>query len=395
MNTKNCLITILSSIALAACLAETTPYAHAQSISVTTYEVTDLEGFPEQKVAVSTPTAINTVGQVAGTAGRFAFWYDSILHGPMQKLSNSLPSNISRAFAMNDFDQVVGDSTFGAKDLISRAALFYQGSVIDLGVLDTESRFRNYSRANGINSSGQVVGFSGPKFDGSNSRAFIWSKATGMRDIGTLGGAYAQAFAINDFGFVTGNSQTKSTVGAVHAFIYDSFGPRESFWGMRDLGTFGGNYSYGTFINADNHVVGYSTTDKSDNRIHAFLYDGAKMRDLGSLGGETMKSDQSFALGVNGADEVVGYTYLAPSENVAASVSIQGPKQVAFLYNSLGVMMDLNDLIDTASKRYWLQSAVAINDKGQIAANALDYSTGQVHAVLLTPTGIYIDIDTN
>ena len=60
-----------------------------------------------------------------------------------------------------------------------------------------------------------------------------------------------------------------------------------------------------------------------------------------------------------------------------------------------GVMMNLNDLIGAASKSYWLQSAVAINDKGQIAANALDYRTGQVHAVLLTPTGIYTDVDTN
>ena len=131
----------------------------------------------------------------------------------------------------------------------------------------------------------------------------------------------------------------------------------------------------------------YSTTDKSDNRIHAFLYDGGKMRDLGSLGGKTLKSDQSFALGVNGADEVVGYTYLAAREKVA-------PQQVAFIFMK-GVMLNLNDLIDTAAKSYWLQSAVAINDKGQIAANALDYSTGHVHAVLLTPTGIYTDVDTD
>ena len=78
-----------------------------------------------------------------------------------------------------------------------------------------------------------------------------------MFDIGTLGGAYAQAFAINDAGFVTGNSQIKSTVGAVHAFIYDSSGFHIGpFWGMRDLGTLGGSYSYGTFINGKNTVVG-------------------------------------------------------------------------------------------------------------------------------------------
>ena len=307
----------------------------------------------------------------------------------MEKLGGNLPNNVSRAFAMNDYAQVVGDSTFGRKDLVSHAALFYKGSVIDLGALDDGNRFPKHSRANGINSKGQVVGFSGLKFDGDNSRAFIWTKAMGMVDIGTLGGAYAQAFAINDEGFVTGNSQIKSKTGAVHAFIYDAFGPKLGFWGMRDLGTLGGSYSYGMSINGKNTVVGYSTVDALKMRIHAFLYTEGKMRDLGSLGGKTLESDQSFALGVNGADEVVGYTYLP------AEAGLKAPRQVAFIYNSLGVMLNLNDLVGAAQKSYWVQSAVAINDKGQIAANALDYSTGHVHAVLLTPTGTYIDVDTD
>jgi probable HAF family extracellular repeat protein len=389
MNTKHCFITILCSIALVACFAGAESDAHAQGISVSTYELTDLGSFPEQKIAGSTATAINTMGEVTGISGRFAFCYDSNEKEPMENLSGNLPGTISRAFAMNDSDQVVGDSTFGGKDFVSRAALFQKGSVIGLGALDNGNLIRNYSRANGINSWGQVVGFSGPKFDGSNGRAFMWSTSTGMFDIGTLGGAYAQAFAINDAGFVTGNSQLKSKVGAVHAFIYDSSLFKGPFAKMRDLGTLGGSYSYGTFINGKNTVVGYSTTDNSDNRIHAFLVeDSGKMRDLGSLGGKTMKSDQSFALGVNGASEAVGYTYLPVGPEMKV------PQQVAFIFKK-GVMMNLNDLIGPAQKSYWLQSAVAINDKGQIAGNALDYRTGHVHAVLLTPTGIYTDVDTN
>jgi probable HAF family extracellular repeat protein len=184
--------------------------------------------------------------------------------------------------------------------------------VADLGVLKNGGK---YSRANGINASGQVVGFSGGKRDSSDSRAFIWNGSTGMLDLGTLGGAYAQALAINDSGFVTGNSQTTaltSRSGAAHAFLYPPLSIA-SIRRMRDLGTLGGNYSYGMFINGDNHVVGYSTIDSSDDRVHAFLHDGTKMRDLGSLGGKELESDQSFALGVNIADEVVGYSYL-PAE---------------------------------------------------------------------------------
>ena len=129
MNTKNCLITILSSIALVACFAGAGPDAQAQGIRVSTYELTDLGTFPEQKIASSTATAINTTGEVTGISGRFAFCYDSSEKEPMEKLGGNLVG-IARAFAMNDYDQVAGDFTFGGKKFVSRAALFYKGSVI-------------------------------------------------------------------------------------------------------------------------------------------------------------------------------------------------------------------------------------------------------------------------
>ena len=55
-----------------------------------------------------------------------------------------------------------------------------------------------------------------------NSRAFVWTYQTGMMDIGTLGGSYAQANAINDAGFITGASQTQGMgpMLTTHAFIY-------------------------------------------------------------------------------------------------------------------------------------------------------------------------------
>ena len=48
-------------------------------------------------------------------------------------------------------------------------------------------------------------------------------------------------------------------------------------------------------------------------------------------------------------------------------------------------MVNLNDLIGTASKNYRLDSATAINDNGQIVAVAFDKSADAFHAVLLTP----------
>ena len=141
MNTKNCVITVLSSIALVACFAGAGSDAHAQGISVSTYELKDLGGFPEQKVPVSTATAINTSGEVTGISGRFAFCYDSSEKEPMEKLGIDFRNSVNRAFGMNDYDQVVGDSMFVGKERVSHAALFYNGSVIDLGVLGGRTTF--------------------------------------------------------------------------------------------------------------------------------------------------------------------------------------------------------------------------------------------------------------
>jgi hypothetical protein len=48
-------------------------------------------------------------------------------------------------------------------------------------------------------------------------------------------------------------------------------------------------------------------------------------------------------------------------------------------------MKDLNTLIGSAAEKYHLNSAIAINDNGQIVASALSKATGTRRAVLLKP----------
>jgi probable HAF family extracellular repeat protein len=293
----------------------------------------------------------------------------------------------SQGFAISGSGQVVGDSTFGESE-VTHATVFANGSAKDLAAYENPELF---SRANGINASGQVVGVFKSRANGDYGRAFITdllqsAKGQTLMDIGTLGGPYAQALAINDAGFVTGNSKTFGfpnllTVEVTRAFIW---GP--GMKGMIDLGMLGGNYSYGTSINANNHVVGYSTINDSDDRMHAFIHDGIEMRDLGSLDVSSEATDRSFALGVNSADQVVGYSYVPSPGSVTVYPPTPGPvQQVAFIY-SQGVMRDLNALIGVATKSYRLYSATGINDKGQITAIALEESSQAFHAVLLTPS---------
>jgi probable HAF family extracellular repeat protein len=346
----------LLTMTVAACLAIGASTAGAQ-----TYLVSDLGVLPNQEH--SEPSAINRNGQVAGTSGSLAFRYTSTSKEKMEDIAK-YTKGTSRAFGIADSGLVVGDSTFGTE--YSHAAVFSNGSALDLGILKGRGP---YSRANDINIAGQVVGFTSLSPDSNDGRAFLTTAKdrTAMVDLGTLGGAYSQAWAINDSGTVTGNSQVKGDTGPTHAFIWTK-------GGMRDLGTLGGEYSYGTAINENSHVVGYSTIDPQGNAIHAFLYDGVVMNDLGTLASSLGDLDYSYALGLNAYDQVVGYTYKPE----------KGPWSVAFV-SQKGQMRDLNDLIGDAAKEYRIDRATAINDAGQIVAVAFVNSVGAFHAVLLSP----------
>jgi probable HAF family extracellular repeat protein len=366
----------LTSIILAACCAIGIATAHSQ-----TYVLTDLGVLPDETASI--PAAVNRQGQVTGTSGESAFRSDS---GALMQDIGTPDQTQSRGFAISGSGQVAGDSTFGESE-VSHAALFGNGSARDLAACENPELF---SRANGINASGQVVGIFQSRSNGEYGRAFITNsfeseKCQTLTDLGTLGGPYAQALAINDSGLVTGNADiyrffTLKRRGMTHAFVWSVQ------TNMRDLGTLGGDYSYGTGINSNNHVAGYSTINGVDNRIHAFLHDGVTMRDLGSLDGSSEASDRSFGLGVNSADQVVGFSYVPSVVGIRVYPPDASPfQQVAFVYTG-GVMRDLNTLIENNAQRYRLYSATGINDKGQITAIAMDASSNAFHAVLLTPS---------
>lgn len=333
------------------------------SATAGTYRVTDLGTVSGQPN--SAPAAINNRAQVAGTSGAVGFRYNN---GAMEALTPLPGGNVSNGFALNVQGTVVGASQFANGGAIQHATLWENGNATDLGTLPNG----NYSFARSVNYRQMVVGYVAPSASSTNTRAFIWIPDTGMSDIGTLGGQYARAFGINDNGYVTGASQVPTGLGAFHAFLYDGYSP------MRDLGTLGGDSSTGNAINFNVHVAGTSTINNTDNRQHAFLYDGT-MHDLGSLGAGAFESDRSQAFALNSYDHVVGTTYL-PYTGGALT-------QVAFLYQN-GAMQNLEQLVDSTGADYRLYSATGINDLGQIVVQAIKISTGENHAVLLTPNSV-------
>ena len=347
-------------IGLMACLAIGISTARAQI----SYSLTDLGVVKDMQT--SEVFAVNQWGHVAGTG--YSGLESCAFHYFNKSMEDSGGLN-SRGFGISSTNLVVGDAFFGpAMEPRSHATMFSGGVAKDLGVLKGQV----YSRANGASAIGQVVGFSGSTRDSSESWAFLWTYRTGMKDLGTLGGSYAQANAINEAGFITGTAQTTAMFVATHAFIYQ---PSATGGQMRDLGVLGGHSSYGMAINAYNHVVGYSTRQPNSERFHAFLHNGKSMIDLGSLGGSAVgsvignrDSDVSVALGINKLDQVVGYSYLAGTPGMPL-------QQVAFLWSRDGCgggkMVNLNTLLNATGKSYLLISATAINDNGQIVANAV------------------------
>lgn len=235
-------------------------------------------------------------------------------------------------------------------DLNSRTAT-------DLGTLGG-----NYSAASAINDAGQVVGYSEA---GSEDRwhAFITGPdGVGMRDLGKLGGnlAFNDLLSINDAGQVAGYSDTAE--GNLQAFIT---GPNGT--GMRNLGTLGGDGSVALAINNAGQVAGFAATVE-DNNPHAFITgpDGMGMRDLGTLGGWG-----SYALGINDAGQVVGRSVTEEFFDHAfiATLTLSGPR-----------MRDLGTLARDSS-------ANGINEAGQ-AVGVSFTDEGLPHAFITGADGM-------
>lgn len=116
------------------------------------------------------------------------------------------------------------------------------GTMLDLGTLGGAT-----SGANGVNTSGDVVGFS--LNAAGQTRGFFWSAGT-MTALGTLGGATSVATSVNNTDVVVGYSLTGGFFPQTRGFKWTSSA------GLTDLGTLGGNYSIARRINNAGTIVG-------------------------------------------------------------------------------------------------------------------------------------------
>jgi len=262
---------------------------------------------------------INSLGHVVGTDQGQAFLYD----GRTIRYLGTLGGAASEGYGINSSGDVIGASFYIPGNGTRHAFLYRDGWMQDLGTLPGA---QGESYASGINDQGQVIGFSSTAAGDFSYRAFIYTAADGMRQLG-LPGVGNWATAINSAEQITG--QTALVLGGGQAFVY-------SGGNTLLLGTLGGNQSWGNAINDQGWVVGGSTlSGPNPYAYHAFLYRDGRLTDLDQRNMPLDGTADSEARAINVSGQIVGQFY-------------KNLEPHAFVYSG-GSMCDLNDLIPASS----------------------------------------------
>ena len=164
-----------------------------------------------------------------------------------------------------------------------------------------------------------------------------------MIDLGTLGGSRSLAGAINDRGWIVGQSETEG--GSTHAALF-----RDDK--IQDLGTLGGSWSLASDINEEGVIVG-----QADTKVSTVPEVAKRALDLGS--------------------------------RLFASGSFKDRSR-AIVWSD-GECKDLNLLMPEDSGWASLSAATGVNDRGQIVG--FGNKDGHVHGFLLTPVGLEEEAD--
>jgi probable HAF family extracellular repeat protein len=331
---------------------------------------------------------------------------------------------------------IAGDSQDGLLDPLTgfweiQGVLWKGNKTISVGTLAGGSN----SLTRGVNSNGEVVGFSTTTVPDPNAmimsvglpyafqtRAFRWKNGV-IQDLGTLGGPDAVALGINERGKIFGNSYTDYNPSpacgnpdtgfdaalTTGAFLWDqgtmvnlgslggsctfanainnsgkvagySFLPGDVVvhpfaWErgrIKDLGTSGGNFGMAITLNDAGDIVGWASIPGDDNIVHATLWSHGRITDLGVLGSD----ECSLPFWINSRKQIVGVS----SANCDFT---DHPALRAFLWEPGQGMQDLNTLVP-AKISLRLRNAANINDRGEMAAFATD-PNGDLRTVLLIP----------
>jgi probable HAF family extracellular repeat protein len=256
------------------------------------------------------------------------------------------------------------------------AFVWSNGKMTDLGTLGG-----NFSAGSAINRSGEVVGWTTNK--AGYSEPFLWNGQT-MTALSGIAPA-----GINDSGQIVGNCGPDPATGSFDQPCVLTNGKFTTLVGPPNLP----DCSAGA-INNNDQVLGGCADASGDEA--AVVWTNGTPTVLPTLGGPTIAANA-----INNLGQVAGYAQTSTYAQHGflwsnGTMTDLGNNFFAAAINDNGVIVggseiyggltleDLNTLIPAGSP-YNIMYATAINNKGQIVANAYDTATNQNHALVLAP----------
>ena len=349
-------------------LAGLTGFALSAAASAQTFMPIDLGVAPGFNVSDAFDVNIHqeVIGHVSlnGSNPEVFIWLPQAKYGLPAGMTvlgtlSMMPGQFSFAGSINDCGQVVGTSSTPSFDL--RAFIWQNGVMSDAGALTGST---GSSAAHDITNRGLMVGSSHDSLIFPNETHAFASffpcnqplpTSPAQWDMGTLGGDFATAYAVNELGNVVGQSRLTGTF-AANAFF--ASGPTAT---LIDLGTLpGGTSSLAQDINDRGIVVGYAEIFNSSlglfgSRVTAWRRVGGQwgIADLGTFNNHLYNE----ASGVNNQGDIIGRAYT----NGAAE---------PFLWTG-GVYHNLNNLL-VGGGSIVIEEAIGLNENGDIAAYGKD-----------------------
>ena len=319
----------------------------------TTILVPDAQAVPQSYSVQVLPKgafALNDLGHVALRTdlgrdgdGRHIYSIDVWRNGTITTLATGV--NV-HGCDMNNSGQVVGYQELDGSDQI--ACMWTEGGRTDIAYGDA-------AVAVGINDAGHVVG---THDDYGARRGYVWD-GSATTDLNMPGAVDSEAYDINNANQITGS------------VTYRDEGPR--YTGSRGYsvlwdggeGTFlheVGYHAFGGLINNVGQIMGY----RYEENLRSVLWTDGVMVDLGDLGAGVTE-----AYDLNDLGQVVGASGIGPREGHL------------FIWED-GAMSDLTLILSNGSP-YLYDTAMQINNSGQILAAGWDVSGPAQCSFLLTP----------
>lgn len=311
--------------------------------------------------------------------------------------------NNGESIVMNSEGDVTGSADTSTPDpfcfsdcFVFHAYRWRDGVLTDLGALPGGPS----SATNGISSHDQIVGQSengliNPLNGIPELVATVWQDGR-VIDLGTFGGNFSLASMNNDHQQVVGCASNHvpdpfTPTGILYGLGLDPNQLRAFLWQgkkLHDLGTLGGPDACGVWINQGGQITGASFTnsivdpDTGFPTLDPFLWEDGRMIDIGTLGGTV-----GLGFMVNNRGQVIGISSLAEAPGACITGPFNGTPGCHGILWGRGILKDLGTLGGDFSIANW------INDEGEIVGVASTPGEQTVHGTLWK-NGVITDLGT-